>query len=144
MPEEDRLVYAKWEAADVGYTVVDYIEGTNGTYEAQTPVKMSGRTEEEVSPVPKERTGFVTPPQLTETVKADGSLVINYYYARNKYTQIFKSEKETENGTETEVIADGNYRYGTMMPTPAVYRPGYEFLGWEDEEGAGVSKGSSI
>ena len=140
MPEEDRLVYAKWEAADVGYTVVDYIEGTNGTYEAQTPVKMSGRTEEEVSPVPKERTGFVTPPQLTETVKADGSLVINYYYARNKYTQIFKSEKETENGTETEVIADGNYRYGTMMPTPAVYRPGYEFLGWEDEEGAGVPK----
>ena len=140
MPEEDRLVYAKWEAADVGYTVVDYIEGTNGTYEAQTPVKMSGRTEEKVSPVPKERTGFVTPPQLTETVKADGSLVINYYYARNKYTQTFKSEKETENGTETEVIADGNYRYGTMMPTPAVYRPGYEFLGWEDEEGAGVPK----
>ena len=140
MPEEDRLVYAKWEAADVGYTVVDYIEGTNGTYEAQTPVKMSGRTEEKVSPVPAERTGFVTPPQLTETVKADGSLVINYYYARNKYTQTFKSEKETENGTETEVIADGNYRYGTMMPTPAVYRPGYEFLGWEDEEGAGVPK----
>ena len=140
MPEEDRLVYAKWEAADVGYTVVDYIEGTNGTYEAQTPVKMNGRTEEEVSPVPNERTGFVTPPQLTETVKADGSLVINYYYARNKYTQTFKSEKETENGTETEVIADGNYRYGTMMPTPAVYRPGYEFLGWEDEEGAGVPK----
>ena len=140
MPEEDRLVYAKWEAADVGYTVVDYIEGTNGTYEAQTPVKMNGRTEEEVSPVPKEREGFVTPPQLTETVKADGSLVINYYYARNKYTQTFKSEKETENGTETEVIADGNYRYGTMMPTPAVYRPGYEFLGWEDEEGAGVPK----
>ena len=89
MPEEDRLVYAKWEAADVGYTVVDYIEGTNGTYEAQTPVKMSGRTEEEVSPVPKERTGFVTPPQLTETVKADGSLVINYYYARNKYTHTY-------------------------------------------------------
>lgn len=140
MPEEDRLVYAKWEAADVGYTVVDYIEGTNGTYEAQTPVKMSGRTEEKVSPVPAERTGFVTPPQLTETVKADGSLVINYYYARNKYTQTFKSEKETENGTETEVIADGNYRYGTMMPTPAVYRSGYEFLGWEDEEGAGVPK----
>lgn len=140
MPEEDRLVYAKWEAADVGYTVVDYIEGTNGTYEAQNPVKMSGRTEEKVSPVPAERTGFVTPPQLTETVKADGSLVINYYYARNKYTQTFKSEKETENGTETEVIADGNYRYGTMMPTPAVYRPGYEFLGWEDEEGAGVPK----
>lgn len=140
MPEEDRLVYAKWEAADVGYTVVDYIEGTNGTYEAQTPVKMNGRTEEEVSPVPNERTGFVTPPQLTETVKADGSLVINYYYARNKYTQTFKSEKETENGTQTEVIADGNYRYGTMMPTPAVYRPGYEFLGWEDEEGAGVPK----
>lgn len=140
MPEEDRLVYAKWEAADVGYTVVDYIEGTNGTYEAQTPVKMSGRTEEKVSPVPAERTGFVTPPQLTETVKADGILVINYYYARNKYTQTFKSEKETENGTETEVIADGNYRYGTMMPTPAVYRPGYEFLGWEDEEGAGVPK----
>lgn len=28
---------------------------------AQTPVKMNGRTEEEVSPVPKEWEGFVTP-----------------------------------------------------------------------------------
>lgn len=37
--------------------------------------------------------GFVTPPQLTETVKADGSLVINYYYARNKYTQTLSPKK---------------------------------------------------
>ena len=58
MPEEDRLVYAKWEAADVGYTRRRYIEGTNGTYEAQTPVKMNGRTEEEVSPVPKRAYGI--------------------------------------------------------------------------------------
>ena len=30
MPNKERMVYAKWEAEDVGYQVVEYLEGTNG------------------------------------------------------------------------------------------------------------------
>ena len=42
MPNKERMVYAKWEAEDVGYQVVEYLEGTNGVYEAQDPISYSG------------------------------------------------------------------------------------------------------
>lgn len=64
MPNEDRIVYAKWEAADMIYNVVDYVEGTDGVYTAA----------------------------LSQRVSADGSTTINYYYARNKYNIKFVSE----------------------------------------------------
>ena len=32
MPNEDRIVYAKWEASDMTYSVADYVEGTDGVY----------------------------------------------------------------------------------------------------------------
>ena len=35
MPDEDRIVYAKWEASDMTYSVVDYVEGTDGVYTMQ-------------------------------------------------------------------------------------------------------------
>lgn len=123
MPNDDALVFAKWEADDVNYTVVDYVEGTNGVYEAQSSDVYKGKTDSEVSPQPKERSGFVTPPQLTAAVQADGSTVINYYYARQEYTVKFVSDGET--------ISEGTYKYGSMMPTPAVYKPGYAFKKWD-------------
>ena len=58
-------------------------------------------------------------------MQADGSTRFNYYYARNKYNIKFVSEGET--------VSEGSYTYGTQMPTPSVYRPGYEFAGWEPE-----------
>ena len=76
MPDNDALVYAKWEAADVDYTVVDYVEKTNGVYEAQTPVKYKAKTGSKVTPTPTKRTGFETPPEITETIQADGNRVL--------------------------------------------------------------------
>lgn len=35
-----------------------------------------------------------------------------------------------ENG---ETVASDDYRYGTFLTAPAVYRPGYEFQGWSPE-----------
>ena len=52
MPNKERMVYAKWEAEDVGYQVVEYLEGTNGVYEAQDPIRYSGLTDTEVTPKP--------------------------------------------------------------------------------------------
>lgn len=122
MPDNDALVYAKWEAADVDYTVVDYVEKTNGVYEAQTPVKYKAKTGSKVTPTPTKRTGFETPPEITETIQADGSTEIEYYYAREQHKITFESEGE--------ILSQGIYKYGSLMPTPAVYRPGYEFDGW--------------
>lgn len=125
MPEYDTLVYAKWEASDVDYTIINHLEKTNGTYEEQKPVKDQAKTGSEVSPEPASKKGYTTPPQLSATVKADGSTVIHYYYARAEHKVTFISEEE--------VVSEGTYKYGTSMPEPAVYIPGYEFLGWKEE-----------
>lgn len=123
MPNEDRIVYAKWEAADTTYNVVDYVEGTDGVYSVLSTRQETAKTDEKVSPKPNVRNGFATPAVLSQIVNADGSTTVNYYYARNKYNIKFISEGET--------VTEGQYTYGTLMPTPNVYRPGYEFVGWE-------------
>ena len=52
MPNEDRIVYAKWEAADMTYNVVDYVEGTDGVYTAASSKQETAKTDTEVSPKP--------------------------------------------------------------------------------------------
>ena len=123
MPNEDRIVYAKWEAADMTYNVVDYVEGTDGVYTAASSRQETAKTDTEVTPKPNVRSGFMTPAALSQRVSADGSTTINYYYARNKYNIKFVSEGS--------VVSEGSYTYGTLMPTPVAYRAGYVFAGWE-------------
>lgn len=125
MPNEDRIVYAKWEAADMTYSVADYVEGTDGVYSLASIRTETAKTDDTVTVQPSERSGFITPPVLSYVVQADGSTRFNYYYARNKYNIKFVSEGET--------VSEGSYTYGTQIPTPSVYRPGYEFAGWEPE-----------
>ncbi len=135
MPNKERMVYAKWEAEDVGYQVVEYLEGTNGVYEAQDPISYSGLTDTEVTPKPLEHEGYETPKEKTETVRADGTTVVKYYYPRAEYHLTFLME---ENG---ETVASDDYRYGTFLTAPAVYRPGYEFQGWSPEVPESVPAG---
>lgn len=136
MPNKERMVYAKWEAEDVGYQVVEYLEGTNGVYEAQDPISYSGLTDTEVTPKPAEHEGYETPKEKTETVRADGTTVVKYYYPRAEYHLTFLME---ENG---ETVASDDYRYGTFLTAPAVYRPGYEFQGWSPEVPESVPAGN--
>ena len=127
MPDEDVLVYAKWTPAQVTYTVKTYLQGTNGVYEVPEDGIETGKayTESTISPQPKNIEGFETPEVRSVKVKADGSTLIEYYYPRNKYSATYKSGNE--------VISTGSYRYGSMMPVPAVYQPGYDFIGWIPE-----------
>lgn len=67
---------------------------TNGVYEAQTPVKYKAKTGSKVTPTPTKRTGFETPPEITETIQADGSTEIEYYYAREQHKITFESEEK--------------------------------------------------
>ena len=127
MLNEDKIVYAKWEAADMTYKVVDYVEETNGVYNEDRSRLETGKTDETVTPKPYERDGFITPSILSRVVKADGSTKVNYYYARNKYNIKFVSDGE--------IVSDGNYAYGTRLQIPTVYKQGYEFAGWEPVTG---------
>lgn len=74
-----------------------------------------------MTPKPLEHEGYETPKEKTETVRADGTTVVKYYYPRAEYHLTFLME---ENG---ETVASDDYRYGTFLTAPAVYRPGYEF-----------------
>lgn len=71
MPNEDRIVYAKWEAADMTYNVVDYVEGTDGVYTAASSKQETAKTDTEISPKPDIRNGFMTPAALSQRVSAD-------------------------------------------------------------------------
>ncbi|MGN0379008.1 MAG: InlB B-repeat-containing protein [Butyrivibrio sp.] len=127
MPDEDALAFAKWTPAQVTYTVKTYLQGTNGIYEVPEDGIETGKayTDSTISPQPKTIEGFETPEVRSVKVKADGSTLIEYYYPRNKYTATYKSDNE--------VVSTGSYRYGSMMPVPAVYKPGYDFVGWIPE-----------
>lgn len=127
MPDESVIAYAKWEPAQVKYTVNSYLQGVNGVYEVPEDGIETGKayTDSTISPQPKVREGFETPQVKSVKVEADGNTVINYYYPREKYTVTFKADNE--------VVSTGSYRYGSMMPVPAVYKPGYDFAGWIPE-----------
>ena len=80
---------ANWTAADIGYTVNHYVMDINGNYPS-TPTKaerLSGFTDTSVTAKRLNfGNGFTYPDVQTVKVKADGTTVVNYYYARNKYT----------------------------------------------------------
>lgn len=124
MPDQDKLVYAKWAPASVSYTVKSYLQNVNGIYEVPEDgiEKKTALTGSTVSPQPKVRDGYETPAVRSAVVEADGSTLIEYYYPRAKYTATYKSDDE--------IVSVGSYTYGTMMPVPAVYKPGYDFAGW--------------
>lgn len=134
MPDQDALVYAKWTPASVSYTVKTYLQGANGVYEVPEDgvEKKTALTGSTISPQPKVREGYETPVVRSAVVEADGSTLIEYYYPRAKYTATYRSDNE--------VVSTGSYRYGTMMPVPAVYKPGYELDGWVMEGNTAVEE----
>lgn len=69
MPNEDRIVYAKWEAADMTYSVADYVEGTDGVYSLASIRTETAKTDDTVTVQPSERSGFITPPVLSYVVQ---------------------------------------------------------------------------
>ena len=134
MPDQDALVYAKWTPASVPYTVKTYLQGANGVYEVPEDgvEKKTALTGSTISPQPKVREGYETPAVRSAVVEADGSTLIEYYYPRAKYTATYRSDDE--------VVSTGSYRYGTMMPVPAVYKPGYDLDGWIMEGNTAVEE----
>ena len=58
MPNEDRIVYAKWEASDMTYSVADYVEGTDGVYSMASIRTETAKTDDTVTVQPSERSGF--------------------------------------------------------------------------------------
>ena len=87
----DRVYTANWVGdSKTGYKVKYYKEKLDGTYELAETVNLEGTTDATVLAVKRTYQGFTFDENnenniLEGTVKADGSLVLNVYYKRNKY-----------------------------------------------------------
>jgi len=120
---EDITLTAKWQPrTDISYTVNHYQQNIDGEgytlYEAQNLV---GTADTTVTPAVMDYDGFTCPGTQSATVKPDGSLVVDYYYARNSCTVTFVT-----NGGES--MATATYPYGATLPNAV--REGYTFGGW--------------
>ncbi|MBQ2733585.1 MAG: InlB B-repeat-containing protein, partial [Clostridia bacterium] len=127
------------EADDTAYTVNHYYE-TDTKNEYGTPVTetLYGTTGSKVICDIKGKTGYVSPNAREITILADGSAVLNYYYARKTYEVKLVLDGGRLNGRNA-----GQYTYGVPFALFAdsflVTKDGYNFIGWylqgdEDQE----------
>ena len=127
---EDITLYAKWEAKDgIEYKVEHYKQKANGEYELASTNTLIGKTDEEVTAVPMQFTGYIentTHPErvISGTIPTSGTLVLKLYYDRIKYTVSF----EPRNGTQ---INDQKVPYQEKATEPEKpVKNGYTFGGW--------------
>lgn len=96
---------------------------------------LTGTTNRWVTPAVKNYTGFTSPSTQTVQIKPDGSLVVNYYYTRNKYT-IANVDVTIGNGI-SNVSGLGTYYYGQEVTLTANLKNGYH---WHTGDNCTASK----
>ena len=111
------------------YVVKHYKQKLDGTYptEADDTDNLTGTTGASVSPAVKSYTGFTSPSVQTTTIKADGSTVVTYKYARNKYTFTLGSSTGASTSGST---ASGSYYYASTITLKATASSGYTWSKW--------------
>jgi len=67
------------------------------------------------------------------TIKGDGSLVLNLYFALSKNYKVDIQSENTAAGTVTTYA--GRFPYGIHLPVEAKANDGYDFVGWYDADG---------
>ena len=124
-------LYAKWTpATDTPYKVEHYLRQLGSKkFDLVTDdtVILKGTTESIVTAQPNSYEGFTPVETAQGEVKANGSLVLQVYYERNKYNVTFKTSEDDENPTVF------NLYYGANVSTPIVTKLGYLFDGWDKE-----------
>ncbi len=128
--EGDTTLYAHWKAkTNTKYTVEHYRQKLDGTYNetASETDYLTGKTNASVTPAVKEYKGFTAPETQTVKIKANGSLVVKYYYERNSYTLKWNFDGGSADGTYTK----GSVKYGAKIKQPVPTKKGYTFAGWD-------------
>lgn len=119
------------------YVVKHYKQNVDGTSYPSDPTETenkTGTTDASVAPAVKSYTGFTAPTAQTVTIKGDGTLVVNYYYTRNKHKFAWNFDGGQTSST-THTAADNAMPYGTAITYPAdntMSRSGYNFTGWSE------------
>ena len=129
MPAEELTFNAKWHPRnDTKYKVNTYIMNSDGNYNISSEI-MQGTTDETVTlSVPKTDKGFYFNSEksvISGKIDGDGSLVLQIYIDRQKYTL-----KTVSDGAESTA----EYLFGQSVAQPqAPYKNGYHFIGWSPE-----------
>lgn len=98
---------------------------------------LTGTTDTLVKPSLKSYEGFTSPSVQTVTVKGDGSLIVDYYYTRNKY-KIDDGDKKggSDGGSDTDsdkgngiedITGGGEYYYEEEVTMEAAVKKGYHW-----------------
>ena len=140
MPAEDTILYAKWNAGQVNYTVNYYLQNVDGsTYPEKTSetVGGSGETGQTVD-VQKSYDGFTLREgdSTSITLAADSAQnVVNIYYTRNKYKLSFDLGGGVTLDEGSSAPAGGDTYYGAELSTDMTNakRTGYTFAGWYED-----------
>ena len=116
---------ARWQpGTNTAYTVKHYQQNIlDDEYTLFETQNLTGTTNASVTPNTKTYTGFTAPQKQTVTVRADGSLVVSYYYTRNSYTVTLV----TNGGNDIAAITQ-KYQSALELPTPT--REDFTFGGW--------------
>lgn len=128
-------LYAKWTTQTASYTVKHHYMDVNGKYSDSTGLleteTLTAQVGSSVTPNTKARTGFTTPSTQSVIVKADGTTVVDYYYARNKYKVTLTKDDNIDTTT-----GNGDYYYGASVTVKATVKANtkqytYNWNTWE-------------
>ena len=121
---------AKWVFSNsTTYVVNHHLENADDDgFTIESTENLTGTTNSEVTPAVKSYNGYITPSAETFTVKADGSLVVDYYYYRVR----FNVTLVTNGGDELD---DVGAKYDAKIEPPTPVRAGFTFGGWFTDAG---------
>lgn len=109
-PTEDTKLYALWTRATADYTVIHWQENANDDgYSYITSEKKSGRTDGQTNAAAKSYQGFTATEIEQQTIKGDGSTIVNVYYQRNRYTIRFYYRKYGQWKEYTDIQITAKY-----------------------------------
>ena len=95
-PKGDTKLYALWTPATADYTVIHWQENANDNeYSYIESETKSGTTEGPTNAAAKSYQGFTATEIKQQTIKGDGSTIVNVRYSRNVYQVKFKLDKPT-------------------------------------------------
>ena len=147
MGDSDVTLTAQWTASShILYTVKHLQQNIDDDDYSEVKADKEekyGTNLEQTNAEAKSYTGFTAQTITQETIKADGSTVVEIKYNRNIYSVSYESGADSVTGIPTD---KETYRYGATITiaTTEPTRTGFDFDGWKDAEGNVYTAGTKI
>ena len=115
---------AYWIArTDIAFKVNHYLQNLGEGYTLKETDDLYGTADGNITPAVKVYSGFTSPEVKEVTILADSTLVVDYYYTRNRYTVNLVAN----NGKDVDSLS---HLFESIVTLPTPHRDGYTFGGW--------------